>query len=57
MIPPFRCWAVEVHDIVADQELLLPLVGPANRQGLIAADVISGRDNTFCTGHLYMWCV
>lgn len=39
--------AVEVHDIVTDQDMLLALAGPANRQGRIAADVIAGRDSRF----------
>lgn len=39
--------AVEVHDIVTHQDMLLALAGPANRQGRIAADVIAGRDSRF----------
>ena len=35
--------AVEVKDYVTDQWTLIPLAGPANRQGRIAADVIAGR--------------
>ena len=30
--------AVEVHDVVNGQETMLPLAGPANRQGRLAAD-------------------
>jgi rhodanese-related sulfurtransferase len=36
--------AVEVRDFVTGQWTLIPLAGPANRQGRIAADVIAGRD-------------
>jgi NADPH-dependent 2,4-dienoyl-CoA reductase/sulfur reductase-like enzyme/rhodanese-related sulfurtransferase len=36
--------AVEVKDFVTGQWALIPLAGPANRQGRIAADVICGRD-------------
>jgi rhodanese-related sulfurtransferase len=39
--------AVEVRDFVTDRPALIPLAGPANRQGRIAADVISGRDSRF----------
>jgi len=35
--------AVEVRDFVTGLPTLIPLAGPANRQGRIAADVISGR--------------
>ena len=34
--------AVEVKDFVTGQWTLIPLAGPANRQGRIAADVIAG---------------
>ncbi len=37
--------AVEVKDRVIDQWELVPLAGPANRQGRIAADVICGRES------------
>jgi rhodanese-related sulfurtransferase len=44
-------WAVgdvvEVPDIVTGQETVLPLAGPANRQGRIAADAIAGRTTRF----------
>lgn len=33
--------AVEVHDVTSGQEIVLPLAGPANRQGRIAADTIA----------------
>jgi len=44
-------WAVgdvvEVRDFVTEEYTVIPLAGPANRQGRIAADVICGRDSTF----------
>lgn len=39
--------AVEVHDLVTGQEVVLPLAGPANRQGRIAAEAIAGRRTRF----------
>ena len=39
--------AVEVKDYVTGEWSLIPLAGPANRQGRIAADVIAGRDSRF----------
>jgi NADPH-dependent 2,4-dienoyl-CoA reductase/sulfur reductase-like enzyme/rhodanese-related sulfurtransferase len=39
--------AVEVKDFITGQWTLIPLAGPANRQGRIAADVITGRNSTF----------
>jgi NADPH-dependent 2,4-dienoyl-CoA reductase/sulfur reductase-like enzyme/rhodanese-related sulfurtransferase len=39
--------AVEVKDFVTGEWSLIPLAGPANRQGRIAADVIAGRDSRF----------
>ena len=39
--------AVEVRDFVTGQWTLIPLAGPANRQGRIAADVIAGRDSKY----------
>ncbi|MDY0039788.1 MAG: FAD-dependent oxidoreductase [Desulforhabdus sp.] len=39
--------AVEVKDFVTGRATLVPLAGPANRQGRIAADVILGRDARF----------
>jgi NADPH-dependent 2,4-dienoyl-CoA reductase/sulfur reductase-like enzyme/rhodanese-related sulfurtransferase len=39
--------AVEVKDYVTGQWTLVALAGPANRQGRIAADVITGRDSRF----------
>jgi NADPH-dependent 2,4-dienoyl-CoA reductase/sulfur reductase-like enzyme/rhodanese-related sulfurtransferase len=46
-----RIWAVgdavEVRDVVTGLWSVVPLAGPANRQGRSAADVILGRDSTF----------
>ncbi len=39
--------AVEVKDTVTGQWALIPLAGPANRQGRIVADVIAGRESAF----------
>ncbi len=39
--------AVEVQDVVTGTYSVIPLAGPANRQGRIAADVIMGRDAVF----------
>ena len=39
--------AVEVKDFGTGQWSLIALAGPANRQGRIAADVISGRDSRY----------
>jgi pyruvate/2-oxoglutarate dehydrogenase complex dihydrolipoamide dehydrogenase (E3) component/rhodanese-related sulfurtransferase len=39
--------AVEVEDVITGQRGAVPLAGPANRQGRIAADTIMGRDSTF----------
>jgi NADPH-dependent 2,4-dienoyl-CoA reductase/sulfur reductase-like enzyme/rhodanese-related sulfurtransferase len=39
--------AIEVKDYVTGQWALVPLAGPANRQGRIVADVIAGRSSTF----------
>jgi NADPH-dependent 2,4-dienoyl-CoA reductase/sulfur reductase-like enzyme/rhodanese-related sulfurtransferase len=44
-------WAVgdvvEVHDVLTGQETVLPLAGPANRQGRVAAESIAGRATHF----------
>jgi NADPH-dependent 2,4-dienoyl-CoA reductase/sulfur reductase-like enzyme/rhodanese-related sulfurtransferase len=44
-------WAVgdvvEVRDVLTGQETVLPLAGPANRQGRIAAESIAGRGTNF----------
>ena len=39
--------AVEVKDVITGQWAVIPLAGPANRQGRIAADVIMGREAKF----------
>ena len=39
--------AVEVTHLVDGQQTLIPLAGPANRQGRIAADNVFGRDSTY----------
>ena len=39
--------AVEVTDLVGGQKAVMPLAGPANRQGRIAADNIFGRDSVY----------
>ena len=39
--------AVEVKDFMTGDWTLIPLAGPANRQGRIAADVLAGRDSKF----------
>jgi NADPH-dependent 2,4-dienoyl-CoA reductase/sulfur reductase-like enzyme/rhodanese-related sulfurtransferase len=39
--------AVEVTDLVRQASALIPLAGPANRQGRIAADSILGRDSRY----------
>ncbi|MBX7244753.1 MAG: FAD-dependent oxidoreductase [Candidatus Sumerlaeaceae bacterium] len=39
--------AVEVRDAVTGQPAMIPLAGPANRQGRIAADNIFGRKSTY----------
>lgn len=39
--------AIEVNDLVGDFRTHIPLAGPANRQGRIAADNIFGRDSTY----------
>jgi NADPH-dependent 2,4-dienoyl-CoA reductase/sulfur reductase-like enzyme/rhodanese-related sulfurtransferase len=39
--------AVEVRDVITGKLAVIPLAGPANRQGRIAADVIMGRQAKF----------
>lgn len=39
--------AVEVTDFVSGKQALIPLAGPANRQGRIAADNIFGRKSSY----------
>ena len=39
--------AIEVRETITGVEVMLPLAGPANRQGRIAADAICGRSTGF----------
>ena len=39
--------AIEVKSVPLGRSLLIPLAGPANRQGRIAADVIAGKPRSF----------
>ena len=39
--------AIEVRDFITGEWTAIPLAGPANRQGRLAADVIAGRDERF----------
>lgn len=39
--------AIEIKDFMTKDWALIPLAGPANRQGRIAADVIAGRDSKY----------
>lgn len=39
--------AVEVTDLVMQASSLIPLAGPANRQGRIVGDNLAGRDSTY----------
>ena len=39
--------AVEVKDFVTGEWTLIPLAGPANRQGRIVADVLCGRNSRY----------
>lgn len=39
--------SVQVVDTVTGEPVVVPLAGPANRQGRVAADVISGRDSRY----------
>ena len=39
--------AVQTHDFVTGRDTLVPLAGPANRQGRIAADHVFGRGSTY----------
>jgi NADPH-dependent 2,4-dienoyl-CoA reductase/sulfur reductase-like enzyme/rhodanese-related sulfurtransferase len=39
--------AIQVTNVISGKRTALPLAGPANRQGRIVADVISGMDRSF----------
>ena len=39
--------AIEVKDFVTDKQTMIPLAGPANRQGRMAADNMLGRSETY----------
>jgi NADPH-dependent 2,4-dienoyl-CoA reductase/sulfur reductase-like enzyme/rhodanese-related sulfurtransferase len=39
--------AVEVRDLILGQEVVVPLAGPANHQGRVAAETIAGRASEF----------
>jgi NADPH-dependent 2,4-dienoyl-CoA reductase/sulfur reductase-like enzyme/rhodanese-related sulfurtransferase len=39
--------AIEVEDFISSQKIMVPLAGPANRQGRIAANNIFGRKSTY----------
>lgn len=39
--------AIQVTDFVTREETLIPLAGPANKQGRIAADNVCGRDSRY----------
>jgi CoA-disulfide reductase len=39
--------AIEVKDLVTGQYTLIPLAGPANKQGRIVADIIAGRNSKY----------
>ncbi len=39
--------AVQVKDYISGSPVLVPLAWPANKQGRIAADCISGRKSTY----------
>jgi NADPH-dependent 2,4-dienoyl-CoA reductase/sulfur reductase-like enzyme/rhodanese-related sulfurtransferase len=39
--------AIEVPDVLTGQDTVLPLAGPANRQGRVAAESIAGRATNF----------
>ncbi len=38
---------VQVQDVVSGRDVQIPLAGPANRQGRIAADHLHGRDSSY----------
>ena len=38
---------IEVEDLVSGDRTMVPLAGPANKQGRIVADVLAGRDSSY----------
>ena len=38
---------IEVEDFVSKERTMVPLAGPANKQGRIVADVLAGRESTY----------
>ena len=48
--------AIEVKNYITQQQTALPLAGPANKQGRIAADNIAGRDSVY-NGVIGAWVV
>lgn len=38
---------IEVEDFVSGERTMVPLAGPANKQGRILADVLAGRDSSY----------
>ena len=38
---------IEVEDFVSKERTMVPLAGPANKQGRIAADVLAGRNSAY----------
>ena len=46
--------AVEVRDAVTQARTLIPLAGPANRQGQIATDNIFGRQSRYETTYAHL---
>lgn len=39
--------AIEVNDLISSKQVLIPLAGPANKQGRIVADNIAGRKEVY----------
>ena len=38
---------IEVEDLILHQKTMIPLAGPANKQGRILADIIAGREKSY----------
>ena len=38
---------IEVEDFISKERTMVPLAGPANKQGRIVADVLAGRDSSY----------